>query len=177
MPILTFKNNLESFNLPIVKLNGKSAYEYALEGGYSEGETKFSQKMARAGVPFPIGAIYQSFNSVSPAELFGGDWEQIVDCFLFGGSFINQKASIYMGSYYPDTTTRGEAKVKLTIDQIPSHSHTIRATNSEGSGFAYDSHCVAGSRSWNLQTHDTGEDEAHNNMPPYIAVYTWRRMG
>ncbi len=32
-------------------------------------------------VMYPVGAIYQSWSSVSPASLFGGSWSQITEKF------------------------------------------------------------------------------------------------
>lgn len=46
-----------------------------------------------------------------------------------------------------------------------SHSHTINASISGGSH----SHTI------NASLGSTGSGQAHNNMPPYLAVYMWRR--
>ena len=37
-----------------------------------------------ADMIYPVGAIYISVNSTSPASLFGGTWEQLKDRFLIG---------------------------------------------------------------------------------------------
>ena len=57
---------------------------------------------------YPVGAIYASANSTSPASLFGGSWTQITDAALRGSTRVG-----YTGA---DTHI-------LTINEIPSHNH------------------------------------------------------
>ena len=57
---------------------------------------------------YPIGAFYISNNNTSPAELIGGEWEQIVGAVLRGDNEIG-----YTGQ---DTHT-------ITVDEMPSHKH------------------------------------------------------
>lgn len=61
-------------------------------------------------VIYPVGAIYASANSTSPASLFGGSWTQITNAALRGATGVG-----YTGS---DTHT-------LTIKEIPSHRHVF----------------------------------------------------
>lgn len=58
---------------------------------------------------YPVGAIYASANSTSPASLFGGSWTQITNAALRGSTWVG-----YGGS---DTHI-------LSVNEMPSHSHT-----------------------------------------------------
>ncbi|WP_443937106.1 hypothetical protein [Pedobacter sp. MW01-1-1] len=65
----------------------------------------------------------------------------------------------------------GETVHKLTVAEMPKHSHPYIKPKGEGSATGNANSHPDGP----LQTSNTGEvggDEAHNNMPPYIAVYT-----
>lgn len=57
---------------------------------------------------YPIGAFYISNNNTSPAELIGGEWEQIVGAALRGDNEIG-----YTGQ---DTHT-------ITVNEMPNHKH------------------------------------------------------
>lgn len=113
---------------------------------------------------YPVGSIYMSVNSTDPSTLFGGTWEQIKDTFLLSA-----------GDAYAAGSTGGEATHTLTTDEIPSHSHTQTVTYSSGS--------TAWANTWsgsNVQgspqsTGSAGGGQAHNNMPPYLTVYMWKR--
>ena len=71
---------------------------------------------------YPIGSIYCSYGSTSPATLFGfGSWAKIEGRFLLGAN-----ATYGLGS------TGGSATVTLTVNQIPAHNHSA-STASAGS--------------------------------------------
>lgn len=118
---------------------------------------------------YPVGSIYMSVNSTNPKNLFGGTWEQIQGRFLFG-----------MNSSYPAGSTGGEITHKLTQAEMPKHNHVIYYPNAggpdEGAALGFPE---AGSKNtwWApaCMTGQTGDNEAHNNMPPYLSVYIWKR--
>lgn len=99
----------------------------------------------------------------------GGSWERIQDVFL-----------LCAGSTYAAGTTGGEANVTLTVEQMPSHSHPLVNAKSNfdpSYGFGYLASVDRGeNRAIYNPTGDTGGGQAHNNMPPYLAVYCWRRV-
>ena len=121
-------------------------------------------------VAYPVGAIYLSVNSTNPSSLFGfGTWERIEDKFLLGAS-----------STYVAGTTGGEVSHILTVDEMPSHSHTFLRhqfdRNDDDNGTD-----VYGANNKtlpqvNATTDAAGGGQAHNNMPPYLVVYIWKRM-
>lgn len=141
---------------------------------------------------YPIGAIYMSVNNVNPGTIFGGTWTQIKDTFLLAA-----------GNTYTAGSTGGKAKVKLSVENLPSHTHTgkthvdgahvhdstaygwmidgignARAAVAEGSsGFGADIR-IRNSNSehqhW-FTTDATGSGTDIENMPPYLTVYVWKR--
>ena len=112
---------------------------------------------------YPVGSVYISVLATSPASLFGGTWERIKDTFLLAA-----------GDTYSAGSTGGEATHALTIEELPSHSHPYEGTNNV-SGTDW----IGQSGKGTIQLRNTGyvgENAAHNNMPPYYAVYMWRRI-
>ena len=71
---------------------------------------------------YPIGAIYWSSDSTSPATLFGGTWSQITDKFILAA-----------GSTYTAGNTGGAASYSLTENNIPSHTHSFKPDGTVGS--------------------------------------------
>ena len=116
----------------------------------------------------PVGSIFQSTDSTSPADLFGGTWAQIKDVFLLAA-----------GESHAAGSTGGEETHMLTKAELPDHAHTLKYTGqSVTEGVNAIRLYQAASNQYNAysggQSSDCG-DQAHNNMPPYLAVYTWRR--
>lgn len=66
---------------------------------------------------YPVGSIYQSMSTTSPADFIGGTWTKI-KTFLYGADTANQ--------------TGGEATHTLTVDEIPSHSHSYFEMSATG---------------------------------------------
>ena len=121
---------------------------------------------------YPVGSIYYTNNAnFSPNVSFNGTWEQIKDVFLLAA-----------GDTYVGGTSGGEATHKLTVNEMPSHKHQIKTNNddwnnSAGGGNYGTTH--DGANSWyntNWYTENSGGNAAHNNMPPYIVVYVWKRV-
>ena len=114
---------------------------------------------------YPVGSVYISTVETSPAELFGGSWAQISDRFLLGA-----------GSTYTAGNTGGEATHTLTIDEMPTHDHggVRRADNSKPGSSS--TGASSGSGDATYETNDKGGGKAHNNMPPYLVVYMWKRI-
>lgn len=116
---------------------------------------------------YPVGAIYLSVTNVNPATLFGGTWEAISGKFLLGAN-----------STYTAGSTGGESEHKLTTSEMPRHNHTLDNYNvSAGNTTAYTTVQAQAKVGYNgnAQTLYTGGDGSHNNMPPYLAVYMWKR--
>lgn len=118
---------------------------------------------------YDVGDVFISFSEVSPAERFGGDWEQIKDVFLLAA-----------GDTYVVGDTGGEAEHTLTVDEMPSHTHAATQLsyywdNNQKWGAVANTH-YEGYDNASSSTGATGGSAPHNNMPPYIAVYMWRRV-
>lgn len=113
---------------------------------------------------YPVGSIYISVNSTNPSTYFGGTWERIQDTFLLAA-----------GSTYSAGSTGGEATHTLTVSEMPSHRHTLGSTNGS---VGYTETVSLGNSSQASHTSYSsfvGGGQAHNNMPPYLAVYVWKR--
>ena len=119
---------------------------------------------------YPVGSYYWSQKNTSPDELFGGKWQTVSGRFLFSTD-----------SNHSVDSTGGEEKHTLTIDEMPSHNHGYQRFNyyswikSVDSG----SYPVPYRNDTNFMisptSNYTGGSQAHNNMPPYITAYCWRR--
>ena len=130
---------------------------------------------------YPVGSIYMSVNNVSPSTFLGGTWERIQDRFLLGA-----------GSSYSAGSTGGEASHKLTIGELPGRvvrmiknsttkilkGYSAMSCPNLGNkdvavnGWAHV--CAYDGKSYGF-TIDVACDTPHNNMPPYLAVYIWKR--
>ena len=149
--------------------DAKSIYQCAKEGGSTETEANFMTRFNRSINPYPVGAIYISNVLISPAVWFGGSWERIQDKFLFC------RGSLYAAGSIP----AGEAEVTLTIDTMPSHTHKWTAAKYSGTDTGVGGYVPGVSKykeQGTLTSSYTGGDGAHNNMPPYIAKYIWKRV-
>lgn len=134
-------------------------------------DSGYLTKTTLLDVVYPVGSIYMSANNTSPEIFLGGTWAKLENRFLLGAS-----------SSYSVGSTGGESTHKLTVDEMPSHNHTthlLGATTSPGTSNAY----YEALRSVELSAQydgvgyvaSTGGNKAHNNMPPYLAVYMWER--
>ena len=121
-----------------------------------------------ADLIYPVGSIYMSVNDTNPSKLFGGTWEQIKDKFLLS-----------CGDTYTNGSTGGEATHTLVGEEIPYHEHSVRLTWANDTAYgqlfteSMSSHLVVDKEG--ETTGGYGGNAPHNNMPPYLAVYVWKR--
>lgn len=118
---------------------------------------------------YPVGSIYMSVNSANPKTLFGGTWVQIKDRFLLAA-----------GTTYKAGATGGEAAHTLTESEMPSHNHAVYFPNDGAADHSAPGNYPDGPSDSTYYavgsyTSSAGGDGAHNNMPPYLAVYVWKR--
>lgn len=144
---------------------------------------------------YPVGSVYISVSATSPASLFGGTWEQIKNTFLLAA-----------GDSYAAGATGGEATHTLIATELPvsAYQATIRNFNgvqffnadSTGSAYVSDKEfMIAAKRNINdvsgannvlttdnllvgnpIAISNPSGGCSHNNMPPYLTVYMWRRV-
>lgn len=143
---------------------------------------------------WPIGSIYISVVNTNPSQWFDGVWVR----FAKGKTLVG--VDDVVGD--PDLTTvlktGGEYFHTLTIEEMPSHSHIPYFNTSWGSrvdyppvGSSYIGPQEKGTtinyngtstgtyvqpNSGVLYNEKSGGGQSHNNMPPYITVYMWRRV-
>ena len=120
---------------------------------------------------YPVGSIYLSVSATNPETLFGGKWEKIKDRFLLAA-----------GSSYKAGDTGGEAKHTLTVYEMPSHSHSSKGVNGSAGvttqlgNYPFRIYEDVATN-WDVYgIENTGGSQPHNNMPPYLAVYVWKRI-
>ena len=71
---------------------------------------------------YPIGSLYWSSKSTNPSTLFGGTWTQIKDRFIWA-----------KGDSDTVNATGGAKTVTLTVDNLPSHTHSFTPSGSVSS--------------------------------------------
>lgn len=137
---------------------------------------------------YPVGSIYMSMNQADPGTLFGGTWERVQDTFLLA-----------CGNSYGAGSTGGSAD-----SVVVSHTHAQKA-HSHGfangdkvwttkTGSTEPGNQISGTAkyyaatehkdyTWRTRTtsetpgiESTGESGVGKNMPPYLAVYVWKRI-
>lgn len=167
--------------LQYTEVDSGSAPPISISGGGTNATTT-AQAILNLGI-YPIGSIYISVSSTfNPATAFGGTWERIEDTFLLAA-----------GSTYAGGSTGGSATVTLTEEQMPSHTHFqqfqsdtdyvgIHVKNYNSGGSIQGVQPSNGTRRNNIaapgvriSTVSAGGSAAHENMPPYLAVYVWKR--
>lgn len=123
----------------------------------------------------PIGTVFQwkpvegSNIDLSTPEAVAaykgfGTWEQVGGRFLIGAD----------DTYVPGTTG-GEATHTLTVNEMPAHTHSTLQGTIATSGASCLAVTTSDNRSYAVST-SVGGGQAHNNMPPWLAVYTWIRI-
>ena len=123
---------------------------------------------------YPIGSVYiNASNATNPASLLGfGTWS------AFGAGKVMVGLDAGDTSFDTVGETGGEKTHTLTVAEMPSHKHGMGYTgDATGGVYAGQTGTPSEPSSFNnlLFMSETGGGQAHNNLPPYIVVYFWKR--
>ena len=127
---------------------------------------------------YPVGSIYITANATNPSVLFGGTWEQLKGKFLVGVDSSDT-------DFETSGKTGGEKTHILKVDEMPSHNHFLYGSPYGSADWVeggvqrvkYDVNQKTASNTYPIgPVLDTGGSKAHNNLPPYMTVYMWKRI-
>ncbi len=154
---------------------------------YSENNASADLQSEFSKLFYPVGTIYMSYDSTSPASLFGGSWAAITDKMLLGA-----------GSTYTAGTTGGtagirkfthkhsaadiRAKVGAGYGDAASLNHVLKAiTTTYTTAYTLDADSsVTVSTAFSHYTPVVGDTDNYtirfSSEPFYLAVYIWERV-
>ena len=149
----------------------------------------------------PVGSVYISSNPTNPSTLFGGEWEQIKDAFIFAKG----------DNSYQLEESGGNARVIIKEANLPAHNHGVVNTeknapkdltfqfslngalgsdrvgrvsvarNDNGEYYVTAAQKNMGATTYDLSASDktakTGGGQELEIMPPYVMKYAWERVG
>ena len=146
---------------------------------------------------YPVGSLYFSTSSTNPSNLFGGTWVSYAQGRTIIGVGTSDRA-------FSENETGGESSHTLSSNEMPSHSHGLSTCNAGTYNDDYDWVSPWGNNKgggavstkvvaevsvsglsaqryvknygYNGQSMSSeGGSQAHNNLPPYVVVYIWKR--
>ena len=133
---------------------------------------------------YPVGSYYETSDiTFYPSVVWGGTWKQDTKGYVTVGALTDGGDSPREGGLDIDGgVTKGEVEHTLTIDEMPSHRHTLVSwkyygndpQNGEKIAKTYDG------ADYNAYSESpitrTGGSQPHNNIQPSIGVYRWHRI-
>jgi hypothetical protein len=117
-----------------------------------------------------VGDIIFSTSDENPSTIYGGTWV------AWGKGQVPVGVDTSDSDFNTVEKTGGEKEHTLTVDEMPSHKHDFGqqfATTSSLSG-AYGYYMIAGTQTDVIK--NTGGNQPHNNLQPYITCYMWKRI-
>ena len=121
---------------------------------------------------YPVGTIYMTVTEVNPQELFGGTWVS------WGCGRVPVGVNNSIADFSTIERIGGEIAHTLTTEEMPSHTHNLIGGAVQGLTAVAEGSFISGvwsSPGQNLIT-SSGGNAAHNNLPPYITCYMWKRV-
>ena len=118
---------------------------------------------------YPVGSVYINASvSTNPDTLLGfGTWA------AFGAGRVLVGLDADDVDFDTVEETGGAKTHTLTVDEMPSHTHTYNGNFSSASlQFGNPQDDFGGGAN---STGATGGGQPHNNLQPYIVVYMWKR--
>jgi hypothetical protein len=126
--------------------------------------------IAGINIIYPVGSIYLSTVNTNPQTwLPGTTW------IAWGRGRVPVGVDTSNSNFNTVEKTGGESTHTLTINEIPSHCHTVTCQIGYVTECGGNTRGAADDRVDPTDTTNTGGDAAHNNLQPYITCYMWKR--
>ena len=127
---------------------------------------------------YPVGSIFMTVNNTNPGSYIENTvWEP------WGQGRVVIGVDSNDADFNKALITGGEKKHTLTVAEMPAHGHYytpnrqfVPKSNGAASVQGGNSYAdIVRSSGGMSGTDETGDNQPHNNLPPYITCYMWRR--
>lgn len=118
---------------------------------------------------FPLNKVEVFFDALDHSNFLGFTWERIGEGKFPVGYDPNDTDYKQIGK------TGGEKEHILTVEEMPKHRHNMNygdALGGNGTGYAYSGTIGSGPAAMLF----TGNNQPHENRPPYIVMAFWKRI-
>ena len=130
----------------------------------SVGTIKYKNGSSWIDILHPVGSVWISHQSDSPATMFGGTWTQLTNAVLRAANEYGYN---------------GSDSMSLTVNQMPAHNHKVNGVYPVTNGSSITYHTTY----WGQHTPDaslvdtatTGGGQPFSKLPRYINIYCWVR--
>lgn len=178
------KEYIQTFNAWFDEIKGQLGTDLAgnLQNQINALKGEQSQLLQKV---YPVGSLYISESTVSPATLFGfGRWEKIEDRFLIGaGKNMPIKSSGGSKTHSHGNKNGRNGNLAAAIGATNNNASTIgfKAANDTDLGAVGNAtYVIAGTGTgftgWNHFTQVVGQTAEDGTLPPYYAVNIWKRV-
>ena len=187
-------NNSKSLNKNITD-KVTNSIDYSASGSLQTEIDLLKQQMSNlVDKMYPVGSIYMTTTYSEASQVhdaIGGEWEKYAQGRTIIGDGTGTDSNGLVQTF-ANGSTGGEYTHKLTVAEMPSHSHDIYANSYAGnlkivmqndnSPDGPNSYGVQDSlhdnnrTAWALYAAAAGGSGAHNNVEPYIVTYIYKRV-
>ena len=119
---------------------------------------------------YPVGSIYMSATNTNPGSTLGGTWV------AWGSGKVPVGIDSTDADFDTAEKTGGKKTHTLTINEMPSHNHNIRA-GEEGAEVHNEFGPIntSNKNKYQILSLYSGGNQPHNNLQPYIVCYMFKR--
>lgn len=130
----------------------------------------------------PVGTIIETEQDVNPGTYIGGTWEKMPAGYvtISAGTYTETQDGNAVTYEFKAGNTYGEAAHKLTVGEMPSHTHDIFCGFGEDStgsdALRYQTWAKNNQGNHSFLVRNAGGSLFHNNLQPSNAVYRFKRI-
>lgn len=170
---------------------GSATYARYKTGGKLEDNNSLIAKSELLNLIYPIGSIYISVNQANPSTLFGGTWERIEDRFLLaaGSTYAagtiggdKEHAHTYglvVGEHYRDVSLFDMREKNTRTGVLDPDGNPVGWEDTGTNSVLQSNYNSLNSTNYLNVSQNTyksvAETTSSSNLPPYLAVYMWKR--